>query len=86
MRGGLIIHLNCGEGGLTEALRVSDSYLVHGLDPEIENVQTARQNILSKHKYGPISVDQLLDDRLPYRDNLVNLVVADDLGGIPWMK
>ncbi len=82
VQGGLIVHLNCGDGGLTEALRVSDSYLVHGLDPEIENVQTARQNILSKHKYGPISVDQLLDDRLPYRDNLVNLVVADDLGSV----
>ena len=82
VQGGFIVHLNCGDGGLTEALRVSDSYLVHGLDPEIENVQTARQNILSKHKYGPVSVDQLLADRLPYRDNLVNLVVSDDLGGI----
>jgi len=82
VRGGLIVHIHCGDGSLTEALRISDSYLVHGLDSQIENVEAARQYIISKHRYGPVSVDRLGQNRLPYRDNLVNLVVSDDLGDI----
>ena len=32
VRGGLVVHVGCGDGTLTAALRASDSYLVHGLD------------------------------------------------------
>jgi outer membrane protein assembly factor BamB len=83
VKGGLIVHLNCGDGVLTEALKASDSYLVQGLDPALENVQKARQYIASRQEYGPISVDRLTGNRLPYKDNLVNLVVAEDLGSVP---
>ena len=31
VRGGLVVHLGCGDGKLTAALRANDSYLVHGL-------------------------------------------------------
>jgi outer membrane protein assembly factor BamB len=82
VKGGLIVHVNCGDGTLTEALKANDSYLVQGLDPAIENVQKARQYILSKREYGPISVDQLIGTRLPYRDNLINLIVSENLGDI----
>ncbi len=30
VKGGLIVHLGCGEGSFTAALRVNDRYLVHG--------------------------------------------------------
>jgi outer membrane protein assembly factor BamB len=83
VKGGLIVHLNCGDGILTEALRANDSYLVQGLDPAFEKVQKARKYIASKRGYGPISVERLTGNRLPYRDNLVNLIVAENLGGIP---
>jgi outer membrane protein assembly factor BamB len=82
IRGGLIVHVNSGDGTLTEALKTSDSFLVQGLDPSAENVQNAREYIASKQKYGPVSVDQLTGTHLPYKDNLVNLVVAEDLGNI----
>jgi outer membrane protein assembly factor BamB len=82
IQGGLIVHLNCGDGTLTEALKQNDSFLVQGLDPSIENVREARKYIASKLSYGPISVDQLEGMRLPYKDNLVNMVVAEDLGNI----
>ena len=82
VQGGLIVHLNCGDGLLTEALQINDRFLVHGLDSQIENIQSIRQVLISKNKYGPISVDQFTGDRLPYRDNLVNLIVAEDLGSI----
>ncbi|UCF14414.1 MAG: hypothetical protein JSW59_13455, partial [Phycisphaerales bacterium] len=32
IRGGLIVHVGCGDGELTAALRAGDSYLVDGLD------------------------------------------------------
>ncbi len=80
--GGLIVHLGCGDGKLTAALRASDSYLVHGLDADPRNVQKAREYILSRGLYGPVAVDRLAGRRLPYVDNLVNLVVAEDLGQV----
>jgi outer membrane protein assembly factor BamB len=82
VKGGLIVHLDCGDGILTEALQINKSYLVQGLDRAIENVQKARQYILSREQYGSVSVDQLTSNYLPYEDNLVNLIVAEDLGDI----
>ena len=32
VKGGLVVHLGCGDGRLTADLRVNDSYVVHGLD------------------------------------------------------
>jgi len=81
--GGLIVHLGCGDGKLTAALRAGDGYLVHGLDDDPAKVRQAREEIRSRGIYGSVSVDQLRGDRLPYIDNLVNLVVADDPGPVP---
>ena len=33
VKGGLIVHIGCGDGRRLAALRANDSYLVHGLDP-----------------------------------------------------
>jgi SAM-dependent methyltransferase len=80
IRGGLVVHVGCGDGKLTAALRASDAYLVHGLDADAGNVRAARQHVRSLGRYGPVSVDSFDGKRLPYVDNLVNLVVAEDLG------
>ncbi|MHC4170593.1 MAG: hypothetical protein ACYSWQ_26950, partial [Planctomycetota bacterium] len=32
VKGGLIVHVGCGDGKLTAALRANDRYVVHGLD------------------------------------------------------
>jgi len=85
VKGGLIVHLGCGDGKLTAALRANDSYLVHGLDADVANIEKARANIRAAGIYGPVSVSYWPDKtRLPYADNLVNLVVAEDLGAVPW--
>lgn len=76
-RGGLIVHLGCGDGELTAALHVNDAYLVHGLDRNINNVQAARQHIRSLGLYGTVSVERWTGSRLPYGDNLVNLLVIE---------
>jgi len=81
VKGGLVVHLGCGDGKLTAALRASDSYLVHGLDADAANVEKARAHIRSLGLYGPVSVQRWADvARLPYADNFVNLLVISDSG------
>ncbi|MHC4752265.1 MAG: outer membrane protein assembly factor BamB family protein [Planctomycetota bacterium] len=83
IKGGLIVHIGCGDGKLTAALLSKDCYLVHGLDEDVKNVEKAREYINSLGAYGKISVDHFDDKRLPYVDNLVNLIVAEELGDTP---
>jgi len=83
VKGGLIVHIGCGNGRLTAALRVGESYLVHGLDTDAENVCKARRYVQLLGLYGHVSIDQFYGRQLPYIDNLVNLVVAEDLGDVP---
>jgi len=83
VKGGLVVHLGCGDGQLTVALRANDSYLVHGLDTDPANVAKARKRAAAAGVYGKVAIDRLAGPRLPYIDNLVNLVVADDLGTVP---
>jgi outer membrane protein assembly factor BamB len=81
--GGLIVHLHCGDAALTSALRHSEAYLVHGLADTPEQVAAARKRLREAGAYGGVSIELLKDQRLPYIDNFVNLVVAEDLGGVP---
>ena len=82
VQGGLVVHLGCGDGKLTAFLRADDRYLVHGLDVDAGQVAETRESIRSKGLYGPVAVDTFDGRRLPYVDNLVNLVVAEDLGAV----
>ena len=70
-------------GELTAALRANDRYLVHGLDRSPANVAKAREHIRSLGLYGPVSVDRFGAGRLPYTDNLVNLVVCGNPDDVP---
>jgi len=79
VKGGLVVHLGCGDGRLTTALRQSDSYLIQGLDRDAGRVEEARKHIRSLGLYGEVTADRLSGKRLPYVDNLVNLLVAEDL-------
>jgi len=84
VKGGLVVHLGCGDGRLTAALHAGDAYVVHGLDADAAAIARARQFIASAGLYGPVSVEQwTAAAHLPYADNLVNLLVAEDLGKVP---
>lgn len=76
VEGGLVVHVGCGNGELTAALRANDRYLVHGLDTSETQVAKARAHIRSLGLYGAVSVNTFDGERLPYADNLVNLLVA----------
>ncbi len=80
VKGGLIVHLGCGDGKLTAALHAADSFTVQGLDA---NVTAARRHIRSLGLYGKVTAEPWKSRRLPYVDGLVNVVVADDLGDLP---
>jgi len=83
VKGGFVVHIGCGDGRLTAALHTNDSYMVHGLDKDVKNLEEARKHIFSLDLYGQVSVDQQRGKQLPYIDNLINLVVAEDLGEVP---
>ena len=82
VRGGFVVHLGCGNGELTLALRQSAAFQVHGLEESSELVAQARERIRSVGDYGDIAVMQFSDSQLPYVDNMVNLLVADQTSGI----
>jgi outer membrane protein assembly factor BamB len=82
VRGGLVVHIACGDGQLTAALRAHDSCLVHGLDGDAGAVAAARAYLMSQGVYGKVSVDLFDGKHLPYADSLVNLVVSEAPGAV----
>jgi outer membrane protein assembly factor BamB len=81
--GGLVVHVGCGDGQLTAALRLGDNCVVQGLDADARNVEAARAAIRSCGLYGPVSVMRWSGQKLPYVDNLATLVVCEEAGAVP---
>lgn len=80
--GGLIVHVGCGTGQLTAALRAQEKSVVQGLDTDAGHVKEARQLIRSQGQYGPVTIDVFNGEHLPYTDNLVNLLVVSKRYGL----
>ena len=80
-RGGLVVHLGCGDGRLTALLQANVSSVVQGLDTDAAKVEAARRRLRALGLYGRISADCWAGTRLPYIDNLVNLLVVEDPAG-----
>ena len=55
IRGGIVVHLNCGDGKTTAQMANNDC-LVHGLDKDANNISKAREYLRSKNLYGRVSV------------------------------
>jgi outer membrane protein assembly factor BamB len=83
VKGGIVVQLGLGNGALTSALRANESYQVQGLDTDAATVAKAREAIFAQGKYGTVSAERFDGKALPYIDNFVNLLVADDLGAVP---
>lgn len=83
VKGGLVVQLGLGDAALTSALRANASYQVVALDADARKVAAAREAIFEQGKYGPVSVEQFTGAQLPFIDNLVNLIVAENLGSVP---
>ncbi len=89
IQGGFVVHLGCGDGRLTGALRAGEAFAVQGLEADAQMVDQARAYLHERGLYGPVSVEQLQGARLPYADELINLVVVDQPGEVAqeeWMR
>ncbi|MFP4058698.1 MAG: PQQ-binding-like beta-propeller repeat protein [Candidatus Brocadiia bacterium] len=83
VRGGLIVRLGCADGRLAAALGAESGAIVHGLDADPANVQRARATARAAGLGGRVTASAWDGRHLPYADNLVSLVVAEDLGETP---
>ncbi|MDH4240468.1 MAG: class I SAM-dependent methyltransferase, partial [Phycisphaerae bacterium] len=83
VKGGIVVHLGCGDGILTAALHANDRYTVHGLEADPAKVDKARSYIKALGTYGAVSVEQFSGSALPYTDNLINVVVVQVSGKVP---
>ncbi|MFP6619772.1 MAG: PQQ-binding-like beta-propeller repeat protein, partial [Pirellulaceae bacterium] len=79
-RSALCVHLGVRDGKLTSALSAGGKNLVNGFSADARVVKVARTHIRALNLYGIISVEQRAGNQLPHSNNLVNLVVADQLG------
>ncbi len=80
--GGLIVHVGCDNGEWTSNFYINDRYLVHGLDTNANEITQARHYLKSLDLYGKVSVEHWQGYRLPYADNLVNLLIVDEMGDL----
>ncbi|WP_413433142.1 PQQ-binding-like beta-propeller repeat protein [Crateriforma spongiae] len=76
--GGFIVHVGATDGELTTALQQNDATQVQGLVQTARQLKQARDHATDAERYGNVSFDQLRDRRLPYVDNLVNLLIVED--------
>jgi len=83
VKGGLIVHVGEASAEWTAGLRVDDRYLVQGLRRDAASVAAARTYLKSRKLLGPVTVIRWDGKRLPYADNLVNLLVVDSPEGLP---
>lgn len=83
LHGGVVVHLGCGDGRLTVHLQATPTTIVQGLEADPRQVEAARRRIIASGKYGKVSVERFAGPRLPYSDNLVNLLVVERPGDVP---
>ena len=79
VRGGLVVHAECGDGTLAAELAAKRSYLVHALDMKAENVAAARKRFAGLEDASRVSADHWNGKELPYADGVVNLLVVSRL-------
>ncbi|MHC5053112.1 MAG: outer membrane protein assembly factor BamB family protein [Planctomycetota bacterium] len=78
VKGGVAVHLGCGDGRLTAGLCSGRALLVHGLDTDPGAVERARRHIDALGLYGQVSAEVYDGRNLPHGDNIVNLLVIED--------
>ncbi|NQU23693.1 MAG: hypothetical protein HQ567_20620 [Candidatus Nealsonbacteria bacterium] len=82
IQGGLVVYVGSGGGPFMTELLANDSFVVHGLCRDPDETAKAREYIKGQGLYGRASVQQWNKNYLPYTDNIVNLIVAEDLGRV----
>ena len=74
------MQLGCGDGTLTAELAADGRFIVHALDPDAKAVAAAQRLLHSRGLYGIGWAERHASARLPYTENLVNLIVVTGSG------
>ncbi len=77
VRGGLIVHVHCGDGSLTAALADGTGRVVQGLLADAAKVAAARAGLTRARPAGEATVTAWHPPALPYIDGVVNLLVVE---------
>jgi len=80
VKGGFIVCIGCEDGNKLASLGEDDGFVVQGLCDDPESLATARERINSAGSYGKVSVGLFDGNKLPYVENLVNLLVIFETG------
>lgn len=78
IQGGFIVYAGCGDGTLVAELGKKKQYAIQGLENDQQQVEKARQTISATGNYGRLSIKLWRGKKLPYAENLVNLLIIDD--------
>ncbi|NQU25840.1 MAG: PQQ-binding-like beta-propeller repeat protein [Candidatus Nealsonbacteria bacterium] len=80
--GGLYVQVGTADVTAAAELAKTGRFLVHLLDADAEAVAATRESLHGRGLYGLASVDRLVQPtKLPYCENLVNLLVIDQRDG-----
>lgn len=80
--GGLAVFIGDEKLDLIDTVHKESNFLVHVLKTDDKAVRELRKLFQSKHCYRRISVDRFDGSRLPFIDNLVNIIDVDNPGKV----
>ena len=79
VHGGLVVQLGSSELGSAIELSQTGRYLIHVLDPDSTSVESAQSRLHKDGHYGLAWAENYDGSgRLPYAENMVNLVLVRD--------
>jgi len=79
LQGGLVVQLGAGDTQAAAEMSLTGRYLIHVLDLDADKVQAARSLLREDGHYGLAWAEHASDtSRLPYAENIVNLIVVRD--------
>jgi outer membrane protein assembly factor BamB len=82
VKGGIVVHVGCGDAITTQKLRANDSYQVQGLTKEADKVPALRESVYKAGVSGTVAVSEWDGKHLPYIENYVNLLVVEDAASV----
>ena len=80
IRGGLVVELGIVDAEFTARLGAPEAVTLQTLDTDPQRVASTRKRLEAGGLYGKVTVDEFDGKRLPYADNLVNLIVLHKTG------
>jgi outer membrane protein assembly factor BamB len=83
VKGGVVVHVGCGDAELTRRLKADERYQVLGLTSDAAAVPALREKLYEAGVSGAVAVEAWGGKHLPYIENFVNLLVVDNGATVP---